>query len=124
MHYSLILIGAHDGSKTLPLIRESSAKGKVLLVEPVPFLFHRLAQTVSGIPNVTLANVGMHGFLYCGGDVKNAGGNTILVGALFVAGNLTVNTTTIYYDSTVGNNILYENATISRVSWDETRTTW
>lgn len=74
--------------------------------------------------NFTLSNVGMHGFIYCGGDVKNAGGNTILVGALFVAGSLTVNTTTIYYDSVVAENILYENATISRVSWDETRTTW
>src|SRR3989337_638351 len=57
MHYSLIMIGAHDGSKTLPLIREASGKGKVLLVEPVPFLFRRLGIAVSGIPNVTLANV-------------------------------------------------------------------
>ncbi len=72
----------------------------------------------------SIANCGMHGFLYTGGDLKNAGGNTILVGALFVGGSLTVNTTTVYYDSSVANNILFQSGTISRVSWDEIRTSW
>ncbi len=72
----------------------------------------------------SIANCGMHGFLYTGGDLQNAGGNSIIVGALFVNGSLTVNTTTVYYDSAVGNNILYQSATISRASWDEIRTTW
>ncbi len=57
MHYSLVMIGAHDGSKTLPHIREASGKGRVLLVEPVPFLFRRLEKAVSGIPNIDLANI-------------------------------------------------------------------
>lgn len=56
MHYSLILIGAHDGSKTLESIREAAGAGQVLLVEPVPFLFERLGEAVRGIPNVTLGN--------------------------------------------------------------------
>ena len=32
MHYSLIMIGAHDGSKTLPLIREVLTVGLVFLL--------------------------------------------------------------------------------------------
>jgi hypothetical protein len=72
----------------------------------------------------SISNCGMHGFLYVGGDLQNAGGNTILVGALYVAGALSVNTTTVYYDGSVANNIILQNGTISRVSWDEVRTSW
>jgi hypothetical protein len=72
----------------------------------------------------SIANCGMHGFLYSGGDLKNAGGNTILVGALFIAGALSANTTTIYYDSAVANNVLFQTSTISRISWDEIRLAW
>ena len=56
MHYSLVLIGAHDGSKTLPLIMKASKTGKVLLVEPVPFLFRRLQTNTAQVPNITLVN--------------------------------------------------------------------
>jgi FkbM family methyltransferase len=56
MHYSLILVGAHDGSKTLPLIADASKTGKVLLVEPVPFLFERLQKNVAQLPNIALVN--------------------------------------------------------------------
>ena len=56
MHYSLVLIGAHDGSKTLETIRDAALRGHVLLVEPVPFLFERLGAAVAGIPNVSLGN--------------------------------------------------------------------
>ena len=41
MNFSLIMIGAHDGSKTESFIRERAALGSVLLVEPVPFLFEK-----------------------------------------------------------------------------------
>ncbi len=57
MHYALVMIGAHDGSKTLPLITQASKTGKVLLVEPVPFLFQRLQRAVAPMSNVVLANV-------------------------------------------------------------------
>ena len=57
MHYALVMIGAHDGSKNLPAIVEASRDGKVLLVEPVPFLFQRLRKNVAQVPNVILANI-------------------------------------------------------------------
>jgi hypothetical protein len=78
--------------------------------------------TNGGTTNI--ANCGMHGFLYVGGSVSNAGGNSIIVGAIFIVGGITANTMTVYYDSGVGNNILFQSATIARVSWDEIRTTW
>lgn len=57
MHYSLVLVGAHNGAKTLPLIKESALLGRVLLVEPVPFLCEALRAAVKDIPNVSVANV-------------------------------------------------------------------
>jgi FkbM family methyltransferase len=57
MHYSLILIGAHDGSKTEGLIRPVIGDHKALLIEPVPFLFNRLRQRYAAIPNVVLRNI-------------------------------------------------------------------
>ena len=56
MNFSLIMIGAHDGSKTESCIRERAALGNVLLVEPVPFLFERLSQRFAGMANVTCLN--------------------------------------------------------------------
>jgi FkbM family methyltransferase len=57
LHYSLVLIGAHDGSKTEGLVRRSIGHGKVLLVEPVPFLFARLRSRYDGQANVILRNI-------------------------------------------------------------------
>ena len=59
-----------------------------------------------------------------GGNVGNAGGGSTLVGAIFVNGSITTNTTTVYYDSTVTSNIKLSNAVITRSSWDEIRTPW
>ena len=56
MNFSLIMIGAHDGSKTDSFIRERAALGSVLLVEPVPFLFARLSQRFAGVANITCLN--------------------------------------------------------------------
>ena len=75
-------------------------------------------------PSVTLSDVGFHGFMYVGGDVENAGGGSTLVGAIFVNGTITTNTTTVYYDQSVTNNIKLTNATVSRSSWDEIRVSW
>ena len=57
MHFSLILIGAHDGSKTEALVSQATAAGKVLLVEPVPFLFERLSKKYHGHTNVMIQSV-------------------------------------------------------------------
>lgn len=73
---------------------------------------------------VTLTDCGFHGFLYVGGDVGNAGGGSTLVGAIFVNGTVTTNTTTVYYDSSVTNNIRLSNAVVNRQSWDEVRVNW
>lgn len=48
MQYSLVLIGAHNGHKTQPLVERAASIGPVLLVEPVPWLFRDLAQRYLG----------------------------------------------------------------------------
>src|SRR5262245_6914610 len=57
MHFSLVMVGAHDGSKTDIFIRRSAAIGKVTLIEPVPYLFDRLSSRYSDSPNVLLRNI-------------------------------------------------------------------
>jgi FkbM family methyltransferase len=57
MHFGLVMVGAHDGSKMEQLIRASSAAGKVLLIEPVPFLFTRLTSRYCDVPNIGLLNI-------------------------------------------------------------------
>ncbi len=56
MHFSLVMVGAHDGSKTEQFVRAAAGAGEVLLIEPVPFLFKRLAVRYSALPNVRLRN--------------------------------------------------------------------
>jgi hypothetical protein len=68
-----------------------------------------------------LTDVGMHGFLYVGGNVGNAGGGATMVGAIMVNGGVTTNTMTVYYDAAVTSNIKLSNAPIQRYSWDEIR---
>jgi FkbM family methyltransferase len=57
MHFSLVLVGAHDGSKTERLVEQARAAGKVLLIEPVPFLFARLKARYATASNVILRNI-------------------------------------------------------------------
>jgi hypothetical protein len=71
-----------------------------------------------------ISSVGMHGFLYAGGDVSNAGGGSVMVGSLYVGGSLSVNTMTVYYDESVAQNVIVQNATITRSSWDEIAAAW
>lgn len=56
MHFNIVLIGAHDGSKSESFVSRAAAAGKVLLVEPVPFLFDRLAEKYRGNSNVIVQN--------------------------------------------------------------------
>jgi len=57
MHFSLVLIGAHNGSKLAQLIADARSGGNVLLVEPVPFLFRQLEERYGGDPGVVLRNL-------------------------------------------------------------------
>ena len=66
MHFSLILIGAHDGSKTEALVRAATGVGQVLLVEPVPWLFERLKHKYGGKENLHLR---MNALSDCEGEV-------------------------------------------------------
>jgi FkbM family methyltransferase len=50
------MVGAHDGSRTSSFIDQCAARGKVLLVEPVPYLFERLKNRFSGTANITCLN--------------------------------------------------------------------
>jgi FkbM family methyltransferase len=56
-HYSLVLVGAHDGSKTQDLVQQACGLGKVLLIEPVPHLFACLKARYANTPNVVLRNI-------------------------------------------------------------------
>lgn len=56
MHYALVLIGAHDGSKTTGLVADAAKMGPVLLVEPVSWLFARLTTRYGANPNVRLCS--------------------------------------------------------------------
>lgn len=78
--------------------------------------------TNGGTKNLT--DVGLHGFMYVGGNITNAGGGGTIVGGLFVNGSITTNTTTVYYDDAIVNGVKVANATIQRTSWDEVRVPW
>jgi FkbM family methyltransferase len=56
MHYSVILIGAHTGSKTEGLITAAVQSGPAILVEPVPSLYKKLVERHIGRPQVTCIN--------------------------------------------------------------------
>jgi len=72
----------------------------------------------------TIPSCGMHGFLYVGGNMSNAGGGSTMCGVLYVAGNIQVNTMTVYYDKTVAQNITVGSSDITRSSWDDIATSW
>lgn len=57
MHFSLVQVGAHDGSKTERLVAKAIATGKVLLIEPVPFLFERLLMRYRDNQNVIVQDI-------------------------------------------------------------------
>ena len=52
MNYSLVFIGAHDGTKQKKLIESATLIGEVLLVEPVPELFDRLSNLYRKNPKI------------------------------------------------------------------------
>src|SRR5690348_2251902 len=56
VHFKLVVVGAHDGSKMERYIRDVAQMGNVLLVEPVPFLFDRLKQRFANEPTVRVCN--------------------------------------------------------------------
>jgi hypothetical protein len=77
-----------------------------------------------GSATYSIASCGMHGFLYCGGALNNAGGNSVMVGAAKVIGDVTMNTFTIYYDAAVAGNIRLSSTGFRRKSWREIHTSW
>ncbi|MFA5858540.1 MAG: hypothetical protein WC955_05695 [Elusimicrobiota bacterium] len=72
----------------------------------------------------SISSCGMHGFLYVGGKMSNAGANAIIVGAIKVIGQVTLNTMTVYYDSTVTSEIHLTSSNAQRISWNEVVTSW
>ena len=57
MHFSLVFIGAHNGAKLDGIVADAKAMGKVLLVEPVPYLFAQLERKFGGDTAVVLKNL-------------------------------------------------------------------
>ena len=56
MHYSLILVGAHNGSKIEDFILSNAAEGQVLLIEPVPWLYQQLEKRFANYSSISLFN--------------------------------------------------------------------
>jgi len=56
MHYSLVLVGAHDGHKKESLIKRGAAIAQVLLIEPVPWLYAKLTHRFSDLPSIRYCN--------------------------------------------------------------------
>lgn len=56
MKFSLVIIGAHDGHKTVKLVANARKRGPALLVEPVPHLFSKLEEKYGNTPDVVLMN--------------------------------------------------------------------
>lgn len=56
MRVELLVVGAHTGRKLEKAVRAAAARGAVILVEPVPWLFAELQETFAGTPNVTFLN--------------------------------------------------------------------
>lgn len=56
MNYSLVLIGAHNGTKSKHLVEKASSRGPVLLVEPVPWLFDSLLKMHGRNSAISLVN--------------------------------------------------------------------
>jgi len=56
MHYSLVMIGAHDGSKTESLVQTATQTGPAVLIEAVPWIFEKLVQRHLARPQVTCIN--------------------------------------------------------------------
>lgn len=54
--YALVIVGAHNGAQSAELVAQRSARGPVLLVEPIPYLFDDLAALHAGNEAVTVLN--------------------------------------------------------------------
>lgn len=107
----------HDYTATVPV---NAAKEYVKQKEMVPGYTY----PGEGSATYTVTACGMHGFLYCGGSLNNAGGNAKMVGAIKVLGNVTLNTMTVYYDEQTVTNIKLSNTQKTQVSWREIGASW
>ena len=56
LDYSLVMIGAHNGSKSNQLVLDALKFGKVCLVEPVPYLFKLLSDIYGKTQGIHLIN--------------------------------------------------------------------
>ncbi len=56
MQFELVVIGANNGTKTEKLITTSARKGRVLLIEPVPFLYAQLTKKFEGVDSIAIMN--------------------------------------------------------------------
>ncbi|HRY29341.1 MAG TPA: hypothetical protein P5079_04805 [Elusimicrobiota bacterium] len=71
-----------------------------------------------------LTKLAVHGFVYVGGNIANAGSNTEILGALDVKGNVNVNTLKVYYDEDIAEQVHLTGGTPRRLSWKEVNETW
>jgi len=56
MDAQLVVIGAHNGSKLADTVKQAAAKGPVILIEPVDWLFDQLVERFKHLKNITFIN--------------------------------------------------------------------
>ncbi|MHB9155152.1 MAG: hypothetical protein ACYC5N_05585 [Endomicrobiales bacterium] len=77
-----------------------------------------------GSATYSVPGCGMHGFLYCGGVLNNAGGGASMTGVIKVIGNVSVNTMTVYYDASVASSVRLTDSSFRQLSWREIKAAW
>ncbi|PKN01394.1 MAG: hypothetical protein CVU77_05510 [Elusimicrobia bacterium HGW-Elusimicrobia-1] len=78
---------------------------------------------VIGSQSPSIRPCGMRGFLYCGGQLGNAGNSSIL-GSVYVKDDITMNNFTVFYDTGVAYGVQLSETPMEIKSWQEVKTTW
>ena len=69
-------------------------------------------------------DAGMVGFLCIKGSMSGGSGNAGVIGSLYIGGNITANTFTVYYSSSVGSDVQLASTNPRRISWKEVLLGW
>jgi hypothetical protein len=96
-----------------------------------PVMWPGSTSTYVSNPSLTFTDhkVGLHGFLYVGGNLSmgGGGGSSSIVGSVLVNGAAMIPSNSnvrIFYSPDVSSKIVYAHTTLSRTSWMETASKW
>lgn len=73
----------------------------------------------------SVPNVRVKGYVYVGGNMSTSGAqDPAIIGTLDIGGTITINNTSVYYDSTISTGVLLLNATPTLQYWRESKMSW